>query len=115
MPSLLIQIQPGRAADLHVDTVCRRCQALTKVNPAIGHFTVVRGNDDGPYVNLNFETSDLGALWRKLEIHVYGDPLLGGLMRQASIATCEGSRGWDDYLLLHHFDRTLRLDRLPGD
>jgi len=31
------------------------------------------------------------------------------------IATCTGQYGWDDYLLLHHFDKTEPLDSLLGE
>lgn len=34
-------------------------------------------------------------------------------LRRSSIVTCQGSRGWDDYRLLHHFDSRQPLDRLP--
>jgi hypothetical protein len=29
------------------------------------------------------------------------------------IVVCEGERGWDDYLLLHHFDKRQKLDKPP--
>ena len=45
--------------------------------------------------------------------HRFLDSELGPQLASASIATCEGNRGWDDYLLLHHYDRTLDLDTLP--
>ena len=38
--------------------------------------------------------------------------MIGPRLARAAIATCEGKHGWDDYLLLHHYDRTLVLDTL---
>ncbi len=33
-------------------------------------------------------------------------------MARATIITCQGKRGWDDYLLLHHFDLSEPLDEI---
>jgi hypothetical protein len=37
---------------------------------------------------------------------------LGAALRQSAIVTVEGSGGWDDYRLLHHFDDREHLDRI---
>jgi hypothetical protein len=31
-------------------------------------------------------------------------------MRQASMALCSSEEGWNDYLLLHHFDPLVAID-----
>jgi hypothetical protein len=33
-------------------------------------------------------------------------------LAQAAIVVCEGELGWDDYLLLHHFNSDEELDEL---
>jgi hypothetical protein len=33
---------------------------------------------------------------------------------RGAIVVCEGARSWDNYPLLHHYDRTLTLDEM-GD
>jgi hypothetical protein len=35
----------------------------------------------------------------------------GSALRNAAIIMCEGTRGWDDYRLLHHYDPAQPLDR----
>jgi hypothetical protein len=37
---------------------------------------------------------------------------LGPKLRRSSIVTCQGSRGWDNFRLLHHFDSRQPLDSL---
>jgi hypothetical protein len=38
------------------------------------------------------------------------DPALANI----AIVVCQGERGWDDYLLLHHFDSSVPLDQLTA-
>ena len=114
MRNLCIQIQSKRAPALDVETLRSLCDALAKNSPLVNRITYVEGDDNGPYLNLMFETENLEALWNLLKINLYGDSNSGHFIGQASIATCEGSKGWDNFLLLHHFDRTLKLDGFSG-
>ena len=66
------------------------------------------GLDRGRYVNVAFATDDLKALWSALREEMLGVPRLA----EAAIVCCEGEHGWDDYLLLHHFDPTEPIDQL---
>ena len=57
-----------------------------------------RGTDAGrPFVNVTFETTNARTLWKWLRENL-GD-LFG-----AAIVSCQGEHGWEDYLLLHHYD-----------
>jgi len=42
---------------------------------------------------------------------LYKDGQVGPAMARASMAMCEGSDGWTNYLLLYHFDRSVKVDR----
>jgi hypothetical protein len=55
------------------------------------------GNDDNPRDSSRYRSSEFG-----------------GALAESSMAMCEGQRGWEDYLLLHHYDPAVQLDRLPG-
>jgi hypothetical protein len=70
--------------------------------------TISRGNDKGEYVNLYFATDDLKSLWESVRHTLSAAPGLAN----ATIVACEGENGWDDYLLLHHFDPSEALDGL---
>jgi hypothetical protein len=67
-----------------------------------------RGTEDGiSYVTMNFAIEDVSLLWNlvKTQLDVRN-------LRSAAIVTCEGSNGWDDYLLLHSFDPDEEIDEL---
>jgi hypothetical protein len=65
----------------------------------------------GKYVNILLETSFLFELWLSIRSILCLD-----LEDRSSdipfIITCEGNNGWDDYLLLYHFDKTQILDKV---
>ena len=112
MPALNVQVQPNRAPALDLDAVL--ALFATAAELADAELEVISGEDDGPYVNYDFRTRDLGRLWEILQGQVFWNQMIGPSLAMSSIVTCEGSRGWDDYRLLHHYDRTLVLDTLHG-
>ena len=69
---------------------------------------VERGNDDGPYININIQTDVVATLWTSVSAHISSNPNLAS----CAIICCEGDNGWDDYLLLYHYDRDESLDVL---
>jgi len=77
-------------------------------------FEVSKGNDRGPYVNFHFigQNRSLTHIWLLVRRRALNHRSLGALLRRGSIVTCEGSRGWDNYRLLHHFDPKVPLDVL---
>lgn len=101
---LVVQFQPRRLPGSERTLV----SALRTLAEREATFvSLVEGIDQVPWVNANFETSDLAGLWRRLRESLATAGLLEG-----TIVTCEGERGWDDYLLLHHFDHGQRLGQL---
>jgi len=99
--SLHVQIQPSRSPDLDIEEVVNRLLALA---PA----TVSRGDDAGRYVNVDFNPAEARGLWSAVEGQILTDQGLAGF----SIVCCTGENGWDDYLLLHHYDPSEPLDEL---
>jgi hypothetical protein len=113
VPALNVQVQPGLSPDLDLAGVLALFSTAAELADA--ELEVTAGEDDGPYVNYDFRTRDLARLWDVLQTQVFMNRAIGPRLARASIATCEGSRGWDDYLLLHHYDRSFILDSLPID
>jgi hypothetical protein len=103
-----LQLQPRRAPSLRIPQVKRVISRVRRGGARRIH--TIYGYDRGPYVNFVFETDDAGALWEALETQVLGDPQIGANIANASIVTCQGDRGWDNYILLHHFDARVTLD-----
>jgi hypothetical protein len=67
------------------------------------------GEDDGRYEDFVFEVGSPQDALSKLRV-VLDSFEVGRAARASCIVTCQGEHGWDDYLLLHHYDRTLILD-----
>lgn len=115
MTDFCIQVHPHRSADLVVARVRSVCEDLAVSNPRIRRFAVVDGTDGHYYVNLMFETNCPRELWHLLFEHLYESSEFGDQMKVSSMAMCEGDHGWDDYLLLHHFNPAQPRDRFPED
>lgn len=111
MPALKVQVLPELAPKLDLDGVLALFSTAAELADA--ELEIKPGNDDGPYIDYDFRTRELMRLWEVLQSQVFLDSRIGPALARASIATCEGNRGWDDYLLLHHYDRSLVLDTLP--
>ena len=64
---------------------------------------------------MNFRTLDLPRLWQAIQESLgFADGWKPPIAR-ALIVVCEGNYGWDDYLLLHHFDDCAIQDASPGE
>ena len=59
-----------------------------------------------------FKTLDRAQLWSVLETKLYEHPTLGALLRKSSMALCTEAEGWDDYLLLYHFNSKIDFDAI---
>lgn len=111
MRSLHIQLQPDRQPSLNLDEARSLMESVAK-HPLVLGFRITEGFDGRAYVNFDYATENIVGLWEELRLRVYGQSPLASLMRQSTIVVCEGGKGWDDYLQLHHFDPTIPLDNL---
>lgn len=106
MKCLSIQIQATADARFSVEDVLylsRKC----------GRYPEIDSDDDqSGNVNLNYFTEQLPVLWSDLKKHLYEDPNLGPWLKKASLVVCEGDDGWDNYLLLHHYDSNESTDNV---
>jgi hypothetical protein len=109
MRALSIQVQPARSSALDVERVSAVFTEIAGMADVVQRHQFDRGYDDGPYLNFTFGTTQAAALWRVVWERLYEDDLLGPHMRIASMAMCSSEQGWDDYVLLHHFDPTVPL------
>jgi hypothetical protein len=104
--TIRVQVQPARSPGLAVaDAVVRLTQTAKRVGALV---RVIEGVDGVEYVNVDFGAESPASLWAAVRAELQAVPGLAG----AAIVCCEGQRGWDDYLLLHHFDPTVPLDLL---
>jgi len=113
MTQFCIQIHPHRSPQLDLAGLRSECERLATDKALLRRFSWREGFDDHAYVNLMFDTDHPKLLWTLLNERLYQASALGTLMQASSIATCEGRRGWDDYLLLSHYDAGQKCDELP--
>lgn len=109
MTDLCLQIQPGRTHGIDPAEVGRVAESLGAASGLVSRFAIVSGEG---WTNLMFATQQPAILWGLLWRELFGRAAFAERLRECSMAVCEGSHGWDDYLLLHHFDRALPLDQL---
>ncbi len=112
MKHLCIQVQPPRVPQLQIAEIRTACEALPEKSPIVLSHDFARADPAGEWFNFIFETDQLEELWQLIQSKLYEVPGLGADLAKASITTCEGEDGWNDYLLLHHFDPAERRDTL---
>jgi len=110
MRSLSVQIQPERAPSLDVAAVTSVFSTIANDPQLVRHHAFDSGRDSGAYHNFTFGTERAGDLWREVRRRLFEDPVLGVEMRKVSIATCSSETGWNDYVLLFHFDPATKVD-----
>ena len=79
------------------------CLQSFEANPLVKEF-----NDNGRYADIKFLAENAGDFWAKIQ-----NRLLSNLdVKENMIICCQGKEGWDDFLLLHHFDEAEKLDEI---
>jgi hypothetical protein len=109
---LLIQIHPDLAPELDRTLLRELFDAIGHTEPSVLRCKVDEGAGSERYINLAFKTSDQARLWRVVEDRLYAHPLLGNWLRKSSMALCTGAEGWDDCLVLYHFNPEIELDAI---
>jgi hypothetical protein len=106
MKTLTVQIQAGLATALEAEQAVAKLLALAgeKVFAAQGHAISAEAVKGDGCISVNFRAPDLARLWRAIQEKLgLGEDEQPPIAR-ALIVVCEGQFGWDDYLLLHHYD-----------
>lgn len=110
MRHLNVQLQPDRATSLDLSKTRAAIEELARNHAIVAGFNTNEGDDHGRYTNFTFLANDPRILWDRIQAEVLGDPEIGSEVADCSIIVCEGEHGWEDYLLLHHFDPAQKLD-----
>ena len=97
-----VQLQPDLGAPFDLREIVKKLK-LNNLIPEISE-----GEDDGKYINLHFKTNDVKNTWKEIKTILFSEYALSDM----AIVTCEGNEGWDDYLLLYHFDKSVELDEI---
>ncbi|MEM1228795.1 MAG: hypothetical protein AAGJ40_24180 [Planctomycetota bacterium] len=73
--------------------------------------SVTTGEDDGRYIDILIKSDSPSETWARITDLFLGTDFLSTEIRISSIVTATGDAGWDNYLLLHHFDPDEQLDQ----
>ena len=104
MKCLVIQLHPS------MDTSFTE-QDVIKLVRSVGRFPEIDIDDEQDnLINLNFFSEDLPLLWADLKAGFETNKDLGNWISKVAIIACEGEDGWDDALLLAHYDKSELLD-----
>jgi hypothetical protein len=100
MKRLHVQIQPARSRQLD------GALAVARLSNLRADARVTEGEDKVLFINIDYNVADLPEMWASVRNELSDIPGLA----ESSIVVCEGQNGWDDYLLLHHFDPAESVD-----
>lgn len=109
--TFLIQVHPARFEVMTERDVLHIADRLKQHWPE--RITVTTGNDDGRYIDITFESNKPAETWARLKRSFVCSELPESEFHKASIITVTGDDGWNDYLLLHHYDEAESLDPFP--
>lgn len=109
MRSLSIQVQPDLIPELDIEKTKQLFEAL-KDNSLVEKSAFDEGNDKGRYLNFTYGTNDARSLWGVIQKKIYEHNIFGKQLLKCSMAMCSSEEGWNNYLLLHHFDPSVPLE-----
>ena len=107
---ICIQIHPSRAPGLDIDRLAQATEAIARATEGIRGFELVAGEDEGAFVNVVMASEDPLVSWQRLRPALLESPEFGVVLKAASLWLCTGEEGWDDCLLLYHYDPAVEVD-----
>ncbi len=109
MKTLNIQIQPSRCLAIESDTIVACFRKFSENNEYVVELKTVE-NKAEDYINIFLSSLNLSKLWATLKEYIFSSGQLNSQVASALIVICEGDDGWNDYLLLYHFDKSEQTD-----
>ena len=107
MKCFIIQIDPSRDTSYNIE-------AFTRLVREQGKFPEVEADyENNALTNLNFFTEQPMEFWQYLQANILQHPDCTAWLNQVAVVVCEGEHGWNDALLLAHYDDNETLDALP--
>lgn len=112
MKCFCVQIHLEKSPEIDEKKLIRLFNKLCETLDYVSSIDIDKGFDSEQYLNINCRTCDLKTLWNQIRAHFYEHKEFGPALAKASIVVCEGKNGWDDYLLLFHYDGREKVDSL---
>jgi len=112
LKTLTVQLKPELLGDRLSNKAVQLLEALANTQKLMSHFKVLKGAENEKYINVNFECVDLLNLWASIKESFLTKNPLSPMLKKGAIIICQGENGWEDYLLLYHYDASIQLDEL---
>ncbi len=106
-----IQFQPSRCPGIESADIIASLKVFSDNSDLVDTLKTSEDVDDD-YLNIFLATSDLINLWSGLREFVFSSGEFSASILAALIVICEGDDGWNDYLLLYHYDSSMSVDEL---
>ena len=111
LAQICIQVHSALAPGLDMDRLAKVAEQLARSTEGVRGFEVVSGEDEGAlFVNIVMACEDPILSWQRLRPALLESPEFGAPLKAASLWLCTGEEGWDDYLLLYHYDPAVEVD-----
>lgn len=100
---------------LDASTVGRKEEFVSEINELIKnggglYKRTTEGKDNkGLYINIHTKSTNPTHFWNIVKSALKQHPKLA----KAAIVIMEGKNTWSDYLLMHHYDVSQKLDKFP--
>jgi hypothetical protein len=107
---ICLQVQMSLAPGLNPDSLKEASERIAKATSGIRGIGFFEGDEDGKYLNITFAVESPASAWQELKSKLLESELFGSSLRKCAMVVCTGNDGWNDYLLLHHYDPTVGLD-----
>ena len=112
MRAISIQVHPNRTSGLDTTHLADAFAAIAAMTELVSHHQFDQGEDRAPYLNFTFGTDHAPRLWAMIQKLVYEDARLRAHLLAASMAMCSSEHGWDDYVILYHYDPAVPVEQL---
>jgi hypothetical protein len=107
---LCIQVHLARSPKLNSDRLKNACEVIAKSTPGIRGIGINEGEEDGPYLNIVLAADAPEEVCPGIRLALLESADFGRDLKASCMCVCTGQNGWDDYLLLYHFDPGVPLD-----
>ncbi|MCP5283777.1 MAG: hypothetical protein H6933_02645 [Burkholderiaceae bacterium] len=109
---LRLQIHTDEVSSQAIAALRTECEALAPRLAGALDLRFEEGEDEGKYLNIVFDSHSPQDLWPEIKAALYLSAAHGPTLRTKSMALRTGEDGWNDYVLLYHYDSTVPVERL---
>ena len=107
---LCLQVHPARAPGLNVSALKEAATALAGLVHGVHGIDFTEAEYDGAYLNIVFAAREPLRAWQFIRQGLLESAAFGPSLKASSMAICTGTDGWNDFLLLYHYDPSVARD-----